>query len=132
VALALQPQSIALDSRETATKVPSTIRSVRCGACMRVHSVQKPEIPSLEMPARFRTDIAYFMTPAGDKGAPHLGAGEYWVRLEDARRWLADGMLEVVSPLDAESKAEIELTEDHERWLEWLVQHEIEHLRLET
>ena len=34
------------------------------------------------------------------------------------------------SPLDAATKAEIELSEDHERWLEWMVEHQIQHIRL--
>ena len=29
-------------------------------------------------------------------------------------------------------KTEIELTEDHEAWLKWMVEHEIQHVRLET
>ena len=74
---------------------------------MRVHSVEQPDLPPLEMPARFRTEIAYFMTPAGEPGVPPLGPGEYWIRREDAIRWLDDGVVAVVSPLDAEAKAEI-------------------------
>ena len=99
---------------------------------MRVYSVQHPQLPPLEMPARFRTDVAYFMTPGGEAGVPTLGPGEYWIRQEDARKWLEDGVVYVVSPLDAEAKAEIELSEDHERWLEWMVAHRIEHVRLEA
>ena len=56
---------------------------------------------------------------------------EYWIRLEDARRWLDDGVLEVISPLDSQRKAEIELTEEQEVWLEWMIQHEIQHVRLD-
>ena len=84
------------------------------------------------MPARFKHDIAYFMTPPGERGAPQLPAGEYWVSLDEARRWLDEGVLLVVSPLDSESQAEIEISEDQERWLEWLVEHDIQHLRLES
>lgn len=98
---------------------------------MRVYSVQHPQLPPVEMPSRFRVEIAYFMTPAGEAGVPTLQAGEYWVRQQDARRWLDDGVVSVVSPLDAEAKAEIELSEDHERWLEWMVAHLVEHVRLE-
>ena len=36
------------------------------------------------MPARFKRDIAYFMTPPGERGAPQLPSGEYWISLEDA------------------------------------------------
>ncbi len=99
---------------------------------MRIYSVQKPHLPPLEMSSRFRTEIAYFMTPSGESGAPELGPGEYWIRLADVIRWLDEGVICVVSPLDAESQAEIELTEEQERWLEWLVENEIEHLRVES
>ena len=37
---------------------------------MHIHAVDKPQLPTFEMPARFRTDIAYFMTPAGERGVP--------------------------------------------------------------
>lgn len=99
---------------------------------MRVVAVDQPEAPPFQMPARFRTDVAYFMTPGGSEGVPPLKEYEYWIRLEDARRWLDDGGVEVVSPLDAEAKAEIELTEEQEAWLEWLIEYEIQHVRLES
>lgn len=95
-----------------------------------VYAVGRPEVPPCEMPDRFRTDVAYFMTPAGTAGIPAMGPGEYWIALDDARRWLDDGCFEVVSPLDSESKTEIELTEDQERWLEWLLSHQIQHVRV--
>jgi hypothetical protein len=97
---------------------------------MQVYPVQKPELAPFSMPSRFRTDVAYFMTPAGEAGVPSLAAGEYWVRLEDARRWLDEGVVSVVSPLDAEATAEFELTEEQEAWLEWMVTHAVEHIRL--
>jgi len=97
---------------------------------MHVHSVEKPELPSFSMPDRFRTEIVYFMTPPGEHGVPPLPPDEYWIRLEDARRWLDEFVVSVVSPLDAESKAEFELTEDQEAWLEWMVKNEIQHVRL--
>jgi len=97
---------------------------------MQVYAVDRPEIPPLDMPNRFRHDIAYFMTPAGDRGAPALAPGEYWIDLAEARRWLADGVLSVISPLDSENQAEIEFTQEQEVWLEWLVEHNIQHVRL--
>jgi hypothetical protein len=76
-------------------------------------------------------EITFFMTPPGERGAPAaLGEGEYWIDLEDARRWLDEQVVYVVSPLDAENKAEIELTEYHEAFLQWLVTHGVQHVRL--
>ncbi len=83
------------------------------------------------MPARFRTEIVYFITPGGPDGTAKLPEGEYWVRLDDARRWLDELVIRIVSPLDAQAQAEIELSEDHEVWLEWMVAHGIEHVRIE-
>ena len=82
------------------------------------------------MSSRFKRDIAYFMTPSGERGAPELPSGEYWINLEDAKRWLDDGILTLVSPLDSENQAEAEISEEQEKWLEWLVAHGVQHVRL--
>ena len=96
-----------------------------------IHAVGRAEVPPLAMPDRFRRDVTYFMTPSGDAGVPQLSAGEFWVRQEDARRWLDELVILVISPLDSSSKAEVELTDEQEAWLEWLVQYGVEHLRIE-
>lgn len=98
---------------------------------MLVRAIDKPDVPPLEMPARFRTDIAYFMTPAGVGGAPKLPAGEYWISASDARRWLEEGVVEVISPLDSVHSTEFELTEEQENWLRWMVENQIQHVRVE-
>jgi hypothetical protein len=97
---------------------------------MWVHAVDHPDLAPLEMPARFRHDVAYFMTPPGERGAPRLPAGEYWIDPNDARRWLDEGVLSIVSPLDSENQAEVEISEEQERWLEWLLNHGVQHVRL--
>jgi len=98
---------------------------------MRVYAIDRPETPPLEMPARFRHDVAYFMTPPGERGAPaRLPAGEYWIDPADARRWLEEGVLTVVSPLDSLRKAELEITAEQEAWLEWLLAHGVCHVRV--
>ena|ERR1700676_3146589 len=98
---------------------------------MWIHAVGRPELPPLAMPDRFRTDIAYFITPAGEPGVPPLGPGEYWVRLEDARRWLDDGVLSLVSPLDSENRTEVELSDEQESWLRWMVANSVQQIRIE-
>ncbi len=95
-----------------------------------VFAIIRPDVPPFKMPDRFRTDIAYFMTPAGEHGVPKLPPGEYWVRLDDSRRWLDDGVLSVVSPLDGLNRTEIELSDEQEAWLRWMVANEVEHVRL--
>ena len=99
---------------------------------MKIRAIDHPEAPSLEMPERFRTEIVYFMTPAGAGNAPPvLAADEYWIDATEAQGWLDELVISIVSPLDAASKADIELSEDHERFLEWLQRHGVQHVRLE-
>ena len=99
---------------------------------MKIIAVDQPNVPPLEMPDRFRMEIPFFMTPAGDRGAPaELGENEYWINLDDARRWLDEMVVYVVSPLDAENQAEIELTEYHEAFLQWLINHGAQRVRVQ-
>ena len=98
---------------------------------MHVYSVDHPELPPLEMPRRFKHDVAYFMTPPGERGVSKLPEGEYWIDLEDARRWLDDGALLVYSPLDSTKQAEIQLTAEQEEWLEWIVANQVNRIRIE-
>jgi hypothetical protein len=95
-----------------------------------VYAVARPDLPPFEMPDRFRHEITYFMTISGEAGVPKLPAGEYWIKLADARTSLDDGVFHIVSPLDSASKAEIELSEEQEAWLEWMVKSGVEHVRL--
>src|SRR5262245_6890948 len=97
---------------------------------MKVIALDQPSVAALEMPDRFRMEIPFFMTPPGERGAPQsLGDGEDWIEPSDVQKWLDEGVVYVVSPLDAENKAEIELTEYHEAFLQWLVQHGIRHVK---
>ena len=87
--------------------------------------------PLLTLPDRFRMEIVYFMTPPGERGAPAaLGDNEYWIDQAEAKQWLDEGVVYVVSPLDAENQAEIELTEYHEAFLQWLVTHGVSRVRV--
>ena len=95
-----------------------------------VYAVARPELEPFRMPDRFRHEITYFMTISGEGGIPRLPAGEYWIRLADAKSSLDEGVVRIVSPLDSASRAEIELSEEQEAWLEWMVKGEIEHVRL--
>ncbi len=95
-----------------------------------VFAVDQPGLPPFRMPDRFRHEITYFMTLADEPGVPRLAAGEYWVSAADARNTLDDGVLRLVSPLDSDNKAEVELTEELEDWLEWMVAHQVQHVRL--
>ena len=95
-----------------------------------VHAVGRSDIEPLEMPERFRLEVVYFMTPGDHAGAPALIANEYWIESANINRWLDDGGFSVVSPLDAETVAEIDLSEDQERWLEWMKKNNLTHIRV--
>jgi hypothetical protein len=98
-----------------------------------VVAVDRPDVPACSMPARFRHDVTYFATPPGMQDAPaSLPPGEYWIRSSDAQQYLDDGVITIVSPLDSASRTEIEITEDQERWLAWLVKHHVQHVKLCT
>ena len=98
-----------------------------------VYSVENPEFAPFEMSARFKHDITYFVTPPGEVGVPEsLAKGEWWVRKEDAHRIYDEGIIRIVSPLDSATTVELEITEEQETWLEWMIQNEIEHVRLES
>ncbi len=85
------------------------------------------------MPDRFRRDVTYFATPPGVQDAPsHLPDCEYWIRQEDAARILDEGVIIIVSPLDSATRTEIEITEEQERWLEWVLAHQTQHVRIAT
>jgi hypothetical protein len=95
-----------------------------------VHAVGRPELAPFSMSDRFRTEIAYFMSLPEEAGVPKLGAHEYWIAEGRVRQWLDEGVFRLVSPLDSDSQAEIELSEEQEAWLEWLAEHGVEHVRL--
>ncbi|HWB12578.1 MAG TPA: hypothetical protein VG826_25355 [Pirellulales bacterium] len=95
-----------------------------------VHAVDRPALPPYPMSDRFRHEIAYFMSIPGEAGVPPLGLNEYWVSLERARGWLDEGAILVISPLDSESRTEVELSEEQEGWLEWMTDQQVQHIRL--
>ena len=95
-----------------------------------VHAVDRPELPPFPMPDRFRHDISYFMAIPGENGIPVLPENEYWIRVDEAKVWLEEGVFSLISPLDSANRTEIELSEVQEALLEWLVEHRVERVRL--
>lgn len=91
----------------------------------------RPDAPTFSMSARLRSQLVYFMTPADAPQVPPLQENEYWIDASEAQQWLAEGVFELVSPLDEENKTEIELSEEQEELFEWLVTYEIQHIRVE-
>ncbi len=98
---------------------------------VQVIAVDRPELAPLEMPERFRHDVTYFMTLPDNHGEGPLPKHEYWIRRQDAQRLLDEGVFDLVSPLDSSKKAEIEISDEQEVWLEWMIANEVERIRIE-
>lgn len=96
-----------------------------------VLAVDNPSAPPLEISARLRSQLVYFMTPRDAPHVPPLQQNDYWIDADHAAQWFADGVFELVSPLDEANKTTIELSEEQEQLIEWLVTHRVQHLRLE-
>ncbi len=96
-----------------------------------VFALDHPEIAPHPMPDRFRHEVAYFMYVRSEAAHPPCQPGEYWVDLKQAQEWYDDGAIQLVSPLDSENRTEVELSEEQEGWLEWLLAHGVAHIRLE-
>ncbi len=95
-----------------------------------VVALDQPTAPAYRMPDRFRHDVCYFMAAPDEQGVPPLGPAEYWIHLHQAKTWLAEGVLYIISPLDSEHPAEVEISEEQEGWLEWLVAHGVQHVKI--
>lgn len=99
---------------------------------LRVIAVDHPELPPFAISERFRHEVAYFSLAKGDPAIPvTLGEHEYWIPLDEVRRIHEDGVVRLVSPLDSDATAELEITEEQEDWLDWVLQHGVRHIRLQ-
>src|SRR5262249_53709470 len=93
-------------------------------------AVDRPDVVPLPITPKLRAQLVYFMTPAETAGIPPLGEREYWIARADVGRWLAEGVFQLLSPLDSANVAEIELTDEQESMLGWLDRHGVEHVRI--
>jgi hypothetical protein len=95
-----------------------------------VQSIDHPELAPFAMPERFRHEVAYFMDVGDTPGRPTAPSGEYWLDLEQVRSWYDAGAILLVSPLDSENRTEVELSEEQENWLNWVLENRVTHVRL--
>ena len=93
-------------------------------------AVDHPELPALAISPRLRSQLVYFMTPPDAPGVPMLGDCEYWLARSDVSKWLSEGVLLLVSPLDTDNMTEVELSEEQEVLLGWLDKHQVQHIRV--
>jgi hypothetical protein len=93
--------------------------------------IDNPTAPPLAISARLRSQLVYFMTPPDEPHVPPLQPNDYWIDAAHSTQWFADGVFELVSPLDEEHPTVIELSEEQEGFMEWLTTHHIQHIRVQ-
>ncbi|MBD3674569.1 MAG: hypothetical protein HUJ26_13690 [Planctomycetaceae bacterium] len=99
---------------------------------VKVICVSNDATPPTKMSDRFRHEIAYFGTRNGDDIPVELAPNEYWIDLKETEEIYDEGVIKLVSPLDSSSTAELELSEELELFLEWVIQNKVDHVRLES
>lgn len=97
----------------------------------RLVPLDRPETPPRTLSPRLRSQLVYFTSAKGAPGVPPLGESEYFFASGDVAKWLEDGVLYLVSPLDTEHETEIELTEEQEAFLGWLKANNVQHAKVE-
>jgi len=70
------------------------------------------------------------MSSPGDPGVPALGENEYWFAEAEVAKWLEDGVIYLVSPLDTANMTEVEISEEQETFLSWLQEGRVQHVRV--
>lgn len=98
----------------------------------RLVPIDRPEVATLAITDRLRSQLVYFMTTPDTPGLPALGAGEFWFARDEVARALDDGVILLVSPLDSDNFTEVELSDEQETMLEWLQRNEVQHFRVEA
>ena len=78
------------------------------------------------IPPRLRSQLNYFVAAGG----PHVER-EYRFDPDEVRRWVEDGVILLVSPLDTAHATEVELSEEQEDFLGWLVAHDVWRIRVD-
>ena len=85
------------------------------------------EIAPYEISATLRNQLPYFTEGRiQNRGS----SGEFFFPIARTTELLEDGVFYVVSPLDDQNQAEIEITDEQEDLLEWLVSNGIEGVRI--
>jgi hypothetical protein len=100
-------------------------------ALPRLVPIDRPGVAPCSISARLRGQLVYFMTPPGSPGLPALAENEFWFAAAEVARWLDEGVIYLVSPLDSANATEVELSDEQEVWLAWLQKNGVEHLRVE-
>ncbi len=98
---------------------------------MQLVAIGRTDVKPLKISPRLRSQFVYFACPPGQQGIPKLEEGEFFFALKENEKWQDDGVIFLVSPLDTDNMTEVELTEEQEDLMDWLVKNKLEHVRLE-
>ena len=97
----------------------------------RLVALDHPGLPPFPLSDRVRAQLVYFQAGSNAPEMPELKEGEYWFDRAEVARWLMDGVFYLISPLDTEKAAEVELTEEQDALLSWLSTNQVRHARVE-
>ena len=92
--------------------------------------VDKPAVAARPISDRLRSQLVYFALLSGSPGVPTLGENEFWFDPAEVAKWLDDGVISLISPLDTANMTEVELDEEQEAFLTWLTKEGVRHVRL--
>lgn len=89
--------------------------------------VDRPGAAPKAISPRLRSQLVYFAIPS-ESGLPEF---EYRFDADEVAKWLDDGVISLVSPLDTANMTDVELSEEQEAMLAWLSKEKIGHVRVE-
>ena len=94
-----------------------------------IHALDKPETGPYEISPTLRNQLQYFTTGEVRDGN---NPDEFFFPLERTSQLLEVGVFYVVSPLDEQHQAEIEISDEQEDLLDWLVSNGIQRVKVEA
>jgi hypothetical protein len=96
-----------------------------------VFAVDQPALEPYEISQMLRGQLHYFTEGTGSRGGKESGnSDEFFFPLHLTSELFEEGVFYVISPLDDQNQAEIEITEEQEDFLDWLVSNKIERVRI--
>lgn len=94
-------------------------------------ALDREGVPPREISPRLRTQLNYFASVPAAAEVPTLGESEFWFDPGEVRKWVDDGVFYLVSPLDTANTTEVELSEEQEDFLGWLLAQNVRHVRVD-
>ncbi|MCZ6680021.1 MAG: hypothetical protein O7E52_22550 [Candidatus Poribacteria bacterium] len=94
-------------------------------------AVDRPDLKSYEISQTLRGQLHYFTEGVSSQRWDNReNPNEFFFPLERTSELYEEGVFYVTSPLDDQNKAEVEITEEQEDFLAWLVSNKIEKVRM--